>query len=113
MAIQWNSNFNETISFTDVVSQFNLTANNEQTWTIPGDSTMKYQALFGFNYAANIFVCNNASITIPTAGTMGTEQYCEVLVAGSKRYVKGGDVLHLKSPDTVQYVSVGLRQLPG
>ena len=113
MAIQWNSNFNETMPFTDVVAQFNLSANNEQTWTIPGSPSTKYQALFGFNYAANIFVCNNASITIPASGAMGTEQYSEVLVSGAKRYVSGGDVLHLKTPDTTQYVSVGLRQLPG
>jgi hypothetical protein len=111
MAIQWNSNFNETMPFSDVCKQFNLSANNEQTWTIPGNSTMCYQALFAYINTANVFVCLNSAVTIPASGASGSQQYSEFRPV--KRYVRGGDVLHLKSPDATAYVGVSLRQLPG
>jgi len=111
MAIQYNANFIETMPFSDVCAQVALTTNNEQTWTIPGDSTQKFQAYFAYNESANIFVANNASVTLPSANSVGTQQYCEFRPL--KRYVQGGDVLHFKTSDAAQYVGVSLRQLPG
>jgi hypothetical protein len=111
MAIQWNYNFEGTTTFTDVCTQVNLIANSDQSWTIPGVSTMKFEALFSFYSTANVFVSLNAAVVIPGADTSGTQQYCDF--RPYKRYVKGGDVLHFKTTDATQYVGVGLRQLPG
>lgn len=111
MAIQWNSNFNETMPFSDVNAQVSLSTNNEQTWTVPGNSNTKYQALFSYTYNANVFVALNGAVTIPTVNSVGSEQYCEF--RPEKRYVNGGDVLHFKTSDAAQYVGVSLRQLPG
>lgn len=111
MAIQYNSNFEETMPFSDVSEQFSLTANNELTFTVPGAATAKYQGYFGYNCTANIFVCLNASVTIPVANSSGNQQYCEL--RPKKRYLQGGDVIHLKTPDATAWASLTLRQLPG
>lgn len=111
MAIQYNSNYDETIPFSDVDFQVGLVANTEETITIPGTATTQYQALFSYNYVSNVFVRNNATPTIPPGGTVGTEQYNEF--RPMKRYVRGGDVLHLITPDATAYVGVSLRQLQG
>lgn len=113
MAIQYNSNYDVTIPFSDVCFQVSGTANVEQTVTIPGSATAYYSARFGYTSTANIYVCLNATPVIPPGGTVGTQQYCEFRPGddGSQRYVKGGDVLHIISPDATSRVSVSLRQL--
>lgn len=111
MAIQYNCNFDGTMPFSDVCKYFDLAANAEDTFTIPGDATNKYQALFSFNATANLFVRLNGTVTIPASGTSGTDQYTDF--RPEKRYVQGGDVLHLKTTDASLYVNVSLRQLPG
>lgn len=111
MAIQYNSNYHETIPFSDTDYQIGLQANSEQSFTVPGTDTTQYQALFSFNSTANVFVCLNSVPSIPPLGTVGTQQYNEFRPC--KRYVKGGDVIHLITPDTSAYVGVSLRQLQG
>jgi hypothetical protein len=111
MAIAYNSNYDETIPFSDVDFQVALQANVEETFTIPGNSTIQYQALFEYNYVSNVFVCKNAVPVIPAGGTVGTQQYNEFRPC--KRYVRGGDVIHLITPDALAYVGVSLRQLQG
>ena len=88
-----------------------LAANTEQTITIPGTAVTKYQALFSYIYTSNVFVRNNAAATVPAGGTTGTQKYNEFRPC--KRYVQGGDVLHLVTPDATAYVGVSLRQLQG
>ncbi len=111
MAIQYNSNFDGTMPFSDVAVQFVMTANNELTYTVPGVSTTKYQALFAYNATSNVWVCLNGSVTIPAPGASGTVQYCEF--RPEKRYVSGGDVIHVKSSDATSSMGLTLRQLPG
>ena len=111
MAIQYNSNFEGTLPFSDVAVQLHLTANMELTYTVPGTGVDKYQALFSYISTANVFVCNNATPVIPAGNTVGTQQYNEF--RPEKRYVQGGDVLHFITPDAAQYVGFSLRQLPG
>ncbi len=111
MAIQYNCNFEGTIPFSDVAVQIGLTAGVEQTYTVPGGPTIKYQALFSYTSTSNVFVRLNGAITVPPGATVGTEQYNEF--RPEKRYVQGGDVVHFKTPDATQYVGLTLRQLPG
>lgn len=111
MAIQYNSNYNETMPFSDTAIQVACTANTEKTFTVPGAATIQYQAYFEYICTSNVFVCLNAVPTIPPGGTVGTQQYNEF--RPKKRYVKGGDVIHFITPDTSAYIGVSLRQLQG
>lgn len=115
MAIQYNSNFDVTLPFSDVCAQVGLTANVERTFTVPGDATAKYSVHFGYISSSNVFVRLNATPSIPAGGTVGTQQYNEFRPGddGTQRYVQGGDVLHFISPDATGYVGISLRQLPG
>lgn len=111
MAIAYNSNYIETLPFSDTCKQFTLVSGSEQTWTIPGNATQQYQAYFGYNDTANVFVSNNVTPTIPTSNTNDSQQYTEF--RPKKRYVKGGDVIHFLTPDDTVYMGVSLRQLQG
>lgn len=111
MAIQYNSNYDETIPFSDTDKTFNLSANTVQTWTVPGSITTQYQAYFSYNYVSNVFVCLNSAPIVPTSGSSQNQQYCEF--RPEKRYVKGGDVIQLITPDSSAYIGVSLRQLQG
>lgn len=111
MTIKYNSNYIETMPFSDEARQFNLVADTEQTYAIPGASTIQYQAYFEYNMTSNVFVCPNATPLIPIAGSPGVQQYNEF--KPKKRYVKGGDVIHLITPDATAYVGVSLRQIQG
>ncbi len=115
MAIQYNSNFDLTIPFSDVCAQVALAANTEETFTVPGSATTKYAARFSYISTTNVFIRLNATPTVPTGGTVGTQQYGEFRPGddGSQRYVQGGDVIHFITPDTTAYVGLSLRQLPG
>lgn len=115
MAIQYNSNYDLTIPFSDVSYQVACSANVEETITIPGTSTNYYSMKLNYNADANVFVCLNSTPTIPSAGTVGSQQYNEYRAGcdGSQRYVRGGDVVHFITPDTSAYIGVSLRQLPG
>ena len=115
MAIQYNSNYDLTIPFSDVCWQVACGANVEETITIPGTATTKYSMKLNYNEVSNVFVRLNGTPAIPASGNVGTEQYNEYRAGddGSQRYVQGGDVVHFITPDTVAYVGVSLRQLPG
>lgn len=111
MTIQYNANYIETMPFSDTCIQVNCLANAEETFTVPGNETQQYQAYFEYASNSNVFVCKNATPTIPAGGTVGTESYNEF--KPKKRYVRGGDVLHFITPDTNAYIGVSLRQLQG
>lgn len=111
MTIQYNSNYFETMPFSDTCIQVNCAANGEKTWTVPGNSNQQYQAYFEYNDNSNVFVCKNATPTIPASGIVEEQPYNEF--KPKKRYVKGGDVLHFITPDTNAYIGVSLRQLQG
>lgn len=111
MAIQYNANYIETMPFSDVCKQFNLAANTAQSWTIPGTPTQQFQAYFSYTQSSNVFVCNNAAATAPGGGANTAQPYNEFRPL--KRYVRGGDVLSLMTPDSTAYVGISLRQLQG
>lgn len=111
MTIAYNSNYDETLPFSDTCQQVHCGINVEETWTIPGADTVQYQALFEYASNSNVFVCLNGTPVIPAGGTTGSQPYNEFKPA--KRYVKGGDVLHFITPDTTAYIGVSLRQLQG
>lgn len=112
MTTIWNSNFeNKTVPFSDTSVRFALSANVAQTYTVPGDATQKYQALFKFTSTANIFVGLNFTPSIPVSGTnetTHTEEY-----RPDCKYVKGGDIISVISPDTTAYVGVSLLAISG
>jgi hypothetical protein len=111
MAIKYNANYLETMPFSDVCVQFNLASAVAQTYTVPGSDTTFYQAYFEYASNANVFVCNNGTAAAPVGGTKTTTQYSEF--KPKKRYVRGGDVLSLVTPDTNAYVGVSLREIQG
>jgi len=111
VAIPYNSNYHETMPFSDTCYQLALAANNEQAITVPGTPNMQYQAYFSYTSTSNVFVRTNAIPTVPSAGTFDNEQYNEF--RPKKRYVRGGDVIHAITPDTSAYVGISLRQIQG
>lgn len=111
MTIQYNSNYNETMPFSDTCAQVNCGANVEQTYTVQGNPTDQFQAYFEYTQNSNVFVCKNATPTIPSSGSVGQQQYNEFRPA--KRYVRGGDVIHFITPDASAYIGVSLRKLQG
>lgn len=113
MAIQYNSNYDLTIPFSDVSLQIALATATEQTYTIPGSATTQYSVKFSYTENSNVFIRLNGTVTTPAPGTIGTQQYGEFKPGsdGSQRYVKGGDVLHFITPDASAYMGASLRQL--
>jgi len=111
MTIQYNANYIETMPFSDTATQVACTINAEQTFTVPGADTVQYQAYFEYASNSNVFVCKNSTPVIPAGGSVGTQPYNEFKPI--KRYVRGGDVLHFITPDTIAYIGVSLRQLQG
>ena len=111
MTISYNSNYNETMPFSDTAIQVNCGVGVAQTFTVPGTDIAQYQAYFEYTTASNVFVRLNATPTTPLIGTVNTEPYNEF--KPKKRYVKGGDVIHFITPDASAYVGVSLRQLQG
>ena len=111
MTIQYNANYIETMPFSDTAFQVACTVNAEQTETVPGNDTMQYQAYFEYASNSNVFVCKNGVPVIPAGGSVGSQPYNEF--KPKKRYVRGGDVLQLITPDATAYVGVTLRQIQG
>jgi len=107
MAIPYNRNYTDTTPFSDVCAQVALAANTEETFTIPGVSTQNYTMEIGLTSTSNVFVCLNATPVIPASGTVGVQQYGEYRPEG-RRYVKGGDVVHMITPDATAYVGLSL-----
>ena len=111
MTIQYNAKYIETMPFSDTCFQVSCTVNSAQTVTVPGTDTMQYQAYFEYASNSNVFVGKNAVPVIPAGGSVGSQPYNEFKPI--KRYVRGGDVLHLITPDATAYIGVTLRQLQG
>jgi hypothetical protein len=112
MTTLYNSNYQETVPFSDTCKQFGLAANTAQSWTIPGTPEQYYQATFGYNATSNVFVCLNSAATAPGGGANTSQPYNEM--RPKKRYVRGGDTLSFITPDsTGGYIGVSLRQIQG
>lgn len=111
MTISYNANYLETMPFSDTCVQLNLAANAAQSYTVLGTPEQYFQAYFEYASNSNVFVCNNATATVPAGGTHTTQPYNEF--KPEKRYVRGGDVLSFITPDATAYMGMSLRQLQG
>lgn len=109
MTTNYNSNFNETIPFSDTCYQICCAANTSQVITVEGGDDTKYQAYFQYSDESNVFVRLNSEPTVPSSGSISDEQYNEF--KPEKRYVKKGDKIYVISPNDNVYVGVSLRKL--
>jgi hypothetical protein len=104
--------WNDTLPFSDTCVQFSLITNIGQSYTVPGLSSQKYQALFSYAENSNVYVGYNVTALSPTSGTNTTTNNMEY--KPMKRFVKGGDVLSIVSPDTAgAYMGMSLRAITG
>ena len=111
MTSQYNVNYLETMPFSDTCIQVSVETGSPQSFTVPGTSSMYYQAYFEYTEQSNIYVGLNAAPTVPSPGSVGTQQYVEF--KPSKRYCRGGDVLHFATPDANAYFGISFRQIQG
>jgi hypothetical protein len=114
MAISYNSNYEQTIPFSDVCAQLALATNTDLSYTIPGTPANNYTMIITYTSTSNVFVCKNAAATVPGAGLITQQQYLEFRGGsdGTKRSVKGGDVIHFITPDASAYVGIRLMAVP-
>lgn len=106
----YNSAFERCFPFSDMAVSFGLLANDELTYTIPGDKTKQYRCEFAWPYNANVHVGFNVTATTPTLNAISQTPNLELrpLV----RYVRGGDVLHFISSANVTDAGFSLLQVP-
>lgn len=110
MAIKYSYNFRAS-PFSDVCEQIALATSTDTTYTVPGDATDKYVMEISYISTSNVFVCKNATATVPGAGMQTST--AELEFRPDRRYVNGGDVIHFITPDTSAYVGLSLMSLPG
>lgn len=107
----YNSSFEGTTPFSDNGSKFNLAANTGLSFTVPGDSSIRYRAKFSYTANANVWVSYNGTASSPVAGTQSASVNEEF--RPDVKYVRGGDILNLISSDAAgAQVGVSLLQLP-
>lgn len=110
MATKFNSNFDKTHTFTDTGAKMELATGVALSWTVPGDSFMRYRAEFQYTSEASVWVAINKVATVPGAGTI-SDAYNEEF-RPDIRYVQGGDVLSFITSVGTPQVGVNLLQLP-
>lgn len=115
MAVDFNSNFDETVPWTNDCAQFALATGVALTYTVPGSANTRYSMLLTYNETSNIFVGYNVTAVTPGAGTVTTTPNIEYRPGddGTKRYVSAGDVISFITPDASAYVGLRLMRLPG
>lgn len=105
MAVQYNSNYDLTHPFSNTNAAIHLSANTEDSFTVPGTNNEKYVALFEYPSDASVFVALNDTAAFPAAGNItfpSTSQFKPY-----KRYVKAGDDISLiADADTLCGVSL-------
>lgn len=110
MATRYHSSFDKTLNFTDTCAQFTLTANNVQTYTVPGTADQKFTLLFSYNSNQDVFVGYNVTAAIPAPNTNTTLSQVEYKPFDS-RWVIGGDVLSFITPNATTYLGISLRSV--
>lgn len=111
MTTQYNSNYIETMPFSDTCSQVNVATGTSQSVTVPGLNNMVYQACFEYPEQVNVYVGLNVVPTVPANGSVTSQPFVEF--KPKKRYVRGGDILHVSTPDTSAYFGISFRQIQG
>ena len=109
--VAYNSNYEGTLNFSDMTPHLSLIAGSELTYTVPGTSINKYQAVFSYQSNSAVFVGYNVTAAVPSADTIVATNGIEF--KPEKRLVKGGDVLHFITPDATAYMGVSFRAIPG
>ncbi len=110
MAVPYVSSYDLTLPFSDVCEQFSLVSDTELSYTIPGTKMNKYSMEIHMTSISNIFVGYNVTASYPATGTQTAIGKLEF--RPPKRYVIGGDVINLITPDTSAYVGISLRAIP-
>lgn len=110
MAIPYTCSYEVTYPFSDTSHQVALATNTEQTITVPGTGAQKYVAFFSYVQGSNVWVGKNTTSVTPPPGTTTDLQY--VAFRPEKRFVIGGDVLSLITPDASAYVGVEFMAIP-
>jgi hypothetical protein len=110
MATIYQKNFTDTFPFSNTNVTILLAASTALPWTVPGTPDQIYRAHFSVSSTADVWVSNNGTATLPTAGTVTSEAYQERIDQNCNRYVKGGDVLSFIGIDTTS-VGVSLLQV--
>ncbi len=109
---RYNTNFLETLPFSDQTVQIALAASTALTYTIPGSNSDKYRCEFSWAYNANVWVGYNVTATVPVAGAVTTVTNTSIELRPLVRYVRGGDVLSFISDSVVSNAGLSLLQLP-
>jgi len=109
---RFNTNFLETLPFSDLSGQVALAANTALPYTIPGDSSVQYRCEFSYAYDANVWVGFNTTAVVPTAGTVTTASNSAIVHNPKIKYVRGGDVLSFISGSIVSNMGFELLVLP-
>lgn len=112
MALPYTSNYDKTLGFSETCAQIHLTANVVTTYTLPGTAVNKYVLTFGCSSNAMIYAGFNETPALPAADTTDTDARVEFVTPELQRYAKGGDVISLISPDTLNYVGISVRSIP-
>lgn len=110
MAIKYANNFGKTIPFSFNSPCMMLAQNTQLAYTVPGNSSQVFKAIFSFNANSNVFVAYNSTAAVPPSGTAVSTGRMEF--KPDERYVNGGDVLNFITPDTNAYCGVALSILP-
>jgi len=111
--MQYSSNYDVTIPFSDVSVQVALGIGVPQNYVVPGNFSNRYSARFSYTNNSNVFVRLNSAPVTPGAASVTTQPYSEFKpgVDGSQRFVQGGDVIHMITPDATAFVGISLREI--
>lgn len=99
-------NYGFTVPFQDDGARMKLQATIELTYTVPGNKTNAYTALFSFEPGAKVWVDLNRTAVFPLAGVVNSNSTSAL--NPSQRYVRGGDVIHFITENATADVMVGL-----
>lgn len=109
---RFNTNFLDTLPFSDQTVQVALAANTALPYTIPGDSNAQYRCEFSYAYDANVWVGYNTTAVVPVAGAVTTSSNSSIVLRPKIKYVRGGDVLSFISGSLASNMGFELLLLP-
>lgn len=111
MSTRYQSSYDDTLPFTDQAPSVALAASTPLSYTVPGENKDTYVCEFTYLETSIVFVANNSTAAIPSAGTVSTAS--RSAFKPKKRFVRGGDVLSFITPDTTAIFGFELRTIPG